>query len=53
VRSDHLRVAEPTIFREEVVGLLFTLNDMSLALRDIRALLAEEDDGEEDEDDEG
>jgi hypothetical protein len=47
VRSNHLRVAEPTIFREEVVGRLFTSNDMSLARRDIRALLAEEDDGEE------
>jgi hypothetical protein len=45
-------VTEPVIYREEVVGLLFTLNDMSTALREIHDLLAEEDDGEE-EDDEG
>jgi hypothetical protein len=46
-------VAEPVISREEVVGLLFTVNDISWAIRDIRAALVEEDDGEEDEDDEG
>jgi hypothetical protein len=40
------------IYREEVVGLLFTVNDMSEALREIRDVLVEEDDGEE-EDDEG
>ena len=45
-------VAEPVIHREEVVGLLFTLNDMSTALREIHDVLVEEDDGEE-EDDEG
>jgi hypothetical protein len=45
-------VAEPVIYREEVVGLLFTVNDMSEALREIRDVLVEEDDGEE-EDDEG
>jgi hypothetical protein len=45
-------VADPVIYREEAVGLLFTLNDISRAIRDIRAVLVEEDDGEE-EDDEG
>jgi hypothetical protein len=45
-------VAEPVLYREEVVGLLFTVNDMSEALREIRDVLVEEDDGEE-EDDEG
>jgi hypothetical protein len=45
-------MAEPVIYREEVVGLLFTLNDMSMALREIHDFLAEEDNGEE-EDDEG
>jgi len=44
--------AEPVIYREEIVGLLFTVNDMSRALRDIRAVLVEEDDDEE-EDDQG
>jgi hypothetical protein len=50
--SEGLYVAEPVIYREEAVGLLFTLNDMSRALRDIRDVLVEDDDGEE-EDDEG
>jgi hypothetical protein len=45
-------VADPVIYREEVVGLLSTVNDMSRALRDIRDVLVEEGDGEE-EDDEG
>jgi hypothetical protein len=45
-------MAEPVIYREEAVGLLFTLNDMSRALRDIRDVLVEEDDDEE-EDDQG
>jgi hypothetical protein len=44
-------MAEPVISREEVVGLLFTVNDISWALRDIRSVLVEEDDGEEDEND--
>ena len=42
-------MAEPVIYREEVVGLLFTVNDMSEALREIRDTLVEDDDGEEDE----
>jgi hypothetical protein len=49
---DALFVTEPVIYREEVVRLLFTMYDMSTALHDIRSVLAEEDDGEE-EDDEG
>ncbi len=40
------------IYREEVVRLLFTVYDMSTALHDIRYVLMEDDDGEE-EDDEG
>ena len=47
-----LFVAEPVIYRDEVVRLLFTMYDMSTALHDIRSVLMEEDDGEE-EDDEG
>ena len=43
-------MAEPVIHREEVVGLLFTVNDMSEALREIRDVLVEDDDGEEEED---
>ena len=43
---------ESVINRDEVVGLPFTVNDISLALRDIRRAILEEDDGEEDEDDE-
>jgi hypothetical protein len=50
--GDLVTVAEPVIHREEAVGLPFTLNDMSEALREIRDALVEEDDGEE-EDDEG
>jgi hypothetical protein len=42
-------VTEAVINRDEVVGLLFTVNDMSRALRDIRDVLVEEDDGEEDD----
>lgn len=45
-------MAEPVIYREEVVRLLFTWYDMSQALLEIRDALVEEDDGEE-EDDEG
>ena len=45
-------MTERVIHRDEVVGLRFTVNDMSRALRDIRDVLVEEDDGEE-EDDEG
>jgi hypothetical protein len=45
-------VAEPVIYREEVVRLLFTVYDMSTALHGIRYVLMEDDDGEE-EDDEG
>jgi hypothetical protein len=51
-RRHDLPVAEPVIYREEIVGPLFALNDMRRALRDIRDVLVEEDDGEE-EDDEG
>ena len=43
-------MAEPVIHREEVVGLLFTVNDMSEAIREIRDALVEDDDGEEEED---
>jgi hypothetical protein len=50
---DRLKMAEPVISREEVVGLLFTVNDISWALRDIRSALVEEDDGKEDENDQG
>jgi hypothetical protein len=45
-------MAEPVVYREEAVRLLFTVYDMSRALRDIRDVLVEDDDGEE-EDDEG
>ena len=45
-------MAEPVIYRDEVVRLLFTMYDMLTALHDIRSVLMEEDDGEE-EDDEG
>lgn len=51
-RRDAVGVAEPVVHREEFVGLLFTRNDMSEALREIRNVLVEEDDCEE-EDDEG
>jgi hypothetical protein len=50
--GDPLSVAEPVIYREEAVALPFTLNDMSMALREIRDALVEDDDGEE-ADDEG
>ena len=43
---------EPVIYREEVVALQFTLNDISATLLQIERLLGEdEDDGEEEEDD--
>jgi hypothetical protein len=42
-------VAEPIIYREEVVRLLFGVYDISETLKDLYALLAEDDDGEEDE----
>ncbi len=42
------------IEREEVVALLFTVNDISVSLDKIRRLLAEEgDDGEEEEEADG
>ena len=41
---------EPVIYREEVVRLLFTTYDMSATLRQILAVLQEEDDGEEEDD---
>ena len=44
-------MTEPVIYREEAVRLLFTVYDMSRALRDIRDVLVEEDDGEEDDED--
>ena len=42
-------MTEPVIYREEVVGLLFTMNDISDTLARIYALLRDEedDDGEE------
>jgi hypothetical protein len=42
-------VAEPAINRDEAVGLLFTVNDISETLKDIYVLLAEEDEDEEEE----
>ena len=43
-------MAEPVIYREEIVRLLLTVYDMSEALGDIRDVLVEDDDGiEEDE----
>jgi hypothetical protein len=44
-------VTEPVIYREEAVRLLFTVYDMSRELRNIRDVLVEEDDGEEDDED--
>jgi hypothetical protein len=43
-------VTEPVVYREEVVRLLFTVYDMAEAVREIRNVLLEEDDGEEEED---
>jgi hypothetical protein len=34
-------VPEPVIYGEEVVGLLFTLNEVSTALRELRDVLVE------------
>src|SRR5262249_37668276 len=45
-----LGVAGPVIHREEVVGLLFTMNDISELLKDIRDVLVEEDDDGTEED---
>jgi hypothetical protein len=42
-------VAEPVIYREEVVALLFNVSDIAVALGEIQELL-EEDDGEEEAD---
>jgi hypothetical protein len=42
-------MAEPVVFREEIVGLLFTLNDVLASLRRIEILLGG-DDGEEEAD---
>lgn len=42
-------MAEPVIHRDEAVRLLFAVYDMSEALKEILALLREEDDGEEEE----
>ena len=50
-RRDPLSVTESTIYREEVVGLLFTLNDISSPLRDIGDAMVAEDDGDEEDDD--
>jgi len=42
-------LAEPVIYREEVVRLLFTVYDMSELLTDIHDVPVEEDDGEEED----
>jgi hypothetical protein len=47
---DALSVAEPVIYREEVVRLLFTVYDMSELLSDIRDVLLEEEDNGDEED---
>ena len=42
-------MAEPVIYREEVVRLLFTVYDMSSSLKNIHDVLVEENDGEEED----
>ena len=42
-------MAEPIVYREEVVRLLFTVYDMSETLEDIRDVLVEDDDGSEED----
>jgi hypothetical protein len=44
-----MTVAEPVIYRDEVVRLLCTLYDMSYSLKDSHDVLVEEDDGEEED----
>ena len=44
-----VRVADPVIYREEVVALLFNVSDVVAALTRIERLI-EEDDGEEEAD---
>jgi hypothetical protein len=42
-------VAEPLINREKVVALLFAVHDIKETLGDVYTLLAEEDNGEEED----
>jgi hypothetical protein len=42
-------VAEPVISREEVVALLFAVHDIRETLSDLYAFVAEEDNGEEED----
>ena len=42
-------MAEPVVNREEVVGLLFTVNDILWTLQEIEKRLREDDDEEEDD----
>ena len=50
LHAQALPIAEPPIDRDEVVALLFNVSDIAFSLRNIERVLAGENDGEEEAD---